>query len=70
MTHSPTPQYTDFQSILARFGFTETPITEMGFDELIGVGFSLDDCYGIACDISAGFPPDESIAAAKEARNG
>ena len=47
--------YEDLQLMFAKYGFTETPITEQGFKEISELGFTLEDTYSIGCDIACGF---------------
>lgn len=55
--------YTDFTALCARYGFTHIETTETGFNELTALGFTLEDCYSIECDLQAGFTLSESLAA-------
>ena len=47
--------YEDFQRYLAFLGFTYCETTEAGFCELLGVGFTFEDCVDIESDIQAGY---------------
>ena len=55
--------YAEFTAYCARYGFTYVETTETGFNELIAIGFTDDDCYSIECDLQAGFTIEESVAA-------
>lgn len=46
----------------ARFGFTETPLTDEQLTTLYRNNIKLDDAYGIGCDVAAGYGFAESIA--------
>ena len=47
--------FPEFQQYLARYGFTYTPITPDQYAFLVDSGHDVDSCYGIACDVAAGF---------------
>jgi len=47
--------YPEFQQYLARYGFTYTPITHDQYSFLVDSGHDVDSCYGISCDVAAGF---------------
>ena len=47
--------FPEFQQYLARYGFTYTPITSDQYFLLVDSGHDLDSCYGIACDVAAGY---------------
>ena len=48
---------------LAFFGFTYNPLSRGDIESLCLSNVSLDDAYGIACDVAAGFSIEESVAA-------
>jgi len=47
--------YPEFQQYLASYGFTDTPITSDQYAFLVDSGHDVDSCYGIACDVAAGY---------------
>jgi len=47
--------FPEFQQYLARYGFTYTPITSDQYTFLVDSGHDIDSCYGIACDVAAGY---------------
>jgi len=47
--------FPEFQQYLARYGFTYTPITSDQYAFLVDSGHDVDSCYGIACDVAAGY---------------
>ena len=47
--------YSEFQQYLASYGFISTPITSDKYAFLVDSGHDVDSCYGIACDVAAGF---------------
>lgn len=59
----PPMTYTDFQQYCARFGFIETPITEPQFDHCVGCGLSMNEIYGVASDVFAGFDFSAAVSA-------
>ena len=47
--------FPEFQQYLARYGFTYTPITSDQYAFLVDSGHDINSCYGIACDVAAGY---------------
>ena len=54
--------YAEFQQYCARFGFTETPITEDQFDHCVDAGLSEDGIYAVACDVLADIEFNAAVA--------
>lgn len=46
--------YTEFQQYMARYGFVSCPLSELQFNEALAYGATVDQLYGIACDVNAG----------------
>jgi hypothetical protein len=57
--------YEYFQREMAFRGFIYTEITETGFKELTGLGFSFTDCVSIEMDLQAGFDLEDATDALK-----
>ena len=57
-------EYTDkLKYDFAYYGFTEIPLTDKQIERLFDSGFSIDDAYGVGCDVFCGYSFDASIDA-------
>ena len=52
---------TDIIREFAKFGFTDTPLSIAQMENLIRLKVSMDDIYGVGCDMAAGYSYDESL---------
>ena len=47
----------------AYYGFTESPLSVAEMAYLYREGFSVQDAYGVACDVNADIPFDDAVYA-------
>jgi hypothetical protein len=47
----------------ARYGFTVPPLSVPELSYLFREGFSVEDAYGVACDVNADIPFDAAVQA-------
>lgn len=55
--------YSEFTQRVLSLGFIYVETTEMGFQELLAVGFTADDILDIESDLQCGFELQDSIDA-------
>lgn len=54
--------YAEFQSYMAHWGFTSTPITEDQYNICVRDGLDINAIYGVACDVNAGIRFSRALA--------
>lgn len=57
---------TSLKQRLAFYGFTTCPLSDDRIEALEAAGFSVDQSYGAACDVAAGFTFVDAVSAAHQ----
>lgn len=56
--------YAEYKAMMAYYGFVTCPLTEAQFVRAKGLSLTVDDLYGLGCDVNAGVPFTRALGAA------
>jgi hypothetical protein len=56
------------QRVFAKYGFTVPPLSIPELAYLFRQGFSLEDTYGVTCDVNADIPFHDAVQFARKAQ--